>query len=188
MKSIKEYIIESLLDDEEDLVDNNDVLIRTFIEDNYKINGSYTIKNGIVDIRGKVGVKNKEIKSLTNGLFSFGVVSGYFNCSSCDSLKDLKGAPKEIGGDFYCGYCDSLKDLKGSPKRVVGAFYCDHCKSLISLEGAPKEVGLSFYCSGCDLLKNLKGAPKEIGGDFYCVECKSLKDLKDAPKNVKIIK
>ena len=122
MKSIKDYIIESLLDDEDDLVNSNDAIIKSFIETNYKIIGSYTIKDNIVDVQGSVTVKNKNIESLTNGLFSFGKVRGDFNCYYCASLKSLEGAPKEVGRNFNCDNCPSLTSLEGAPKKIGGKF------------------------------------------------------------------
>ena len=95
----------SILDNEIVLVDNHNVLIRSFIETNYDIIGSYTIKDNIVDVKGNVKFKNTLIESLTNGLFSFGIVSGNFICGFHNSLKDLKGAPEKVGSDFSCNNC-----------------------------------------------------------------------------------
>ena len=177
----------SILDNEIDLVNNNDVIIRSFIETNYLI-GSYTIQDNIVDVKGKVRVKNHKIKSLTNGLFSFGVVDGSFYCSNCNSLKTLEGAPEKVDRSFSCSNNNLLKTLKGAPKKVGGYFYCGYCNALTSLEGSPREVGENFYCDYCNSLTTLKGAPAKIGGDFYCSQCPSLTTLEGAPKNVKIIK
>ena len=160
MKNLKEYILESLLDDEEDLIDNNDALIRDFLEKNYTIYGSYIIKNNVVDAKGDVMVKNDKISSLTNGLFEFGKVDGNFNCACCNSLTSLEGAPKYVGKDFYCFFCNSLTSLEGAPKYVGKDFNCACCNSLTSLEGAPKYVGKDFYCFFCNSLTSLEGAPK----------------------------
>ena len=212
-KGLKEYIKESILDDEE--VVFNDIRIKLeiekFIEDNYKCK-QFTISNKpnkgekfIVD-GTDILVTNKSITSLTNNLFIWGKVIGNFHCSfcssltslegapeevsggfgcyGCDSLTSLEGAPKKVGSDFECASCYSLTSLKGAPKKVGGDFYCHRCDSLKSLDGAPKEVNGSFSCSQCDSLKSLKGAPKEVGGSFDCSQCNSLKTLEGAPKEV----
>ena len=194
MINLKNYIIESLFDIE-DNIDNMDESIREeikhFLKDNFKTNSTYQIskkpnKDGKFEVssNGYIEVKNEDITSLTNRLFIWTNIKGNFICSDCASLISLKGAPKEVGGIFDCGYCDSLTSLKGSPEKVGGDFDCDYCKSLISLEGAPKEVGRDFDCFNCDSLTSLEGAPKEVGGDFSCFKCKSLTSLKGAPKVV----
>lgn len=187
MKSLKECVVEGLLDKEDKVFDiEKEGIIKKFLEENYVID-SYEIKtsnNGfVVDVKGRVIVKNKYITSLTTGLFEFGEVRQDFNCSGCDSLTSLEGAPKKCGG-FYCNDCNSLTSLKGAPKKVEWSFYCSGCNSLTSLEGAPKEVGWDFNCSDCKSLKSLKGAPKKVDARFACIGCKSLKSLEGAPKKV----
>ena len=167
----------------EDAIDNNEI-IKAFIDTNYKIKGSYIINGNIVDVEGKVRVKNHKIKSLTNGLFSFGVVDGSFYCSNCNSLKTLEGAPEKVGGSFSCSGCDSLKTLEGAPEKVDGNFYCDYCISLTTLKGAPREVGKGFKCTYCESLKTLEGAPEKVDRSFSCSNNNLLKTLKGAPKKV----
>ena len=190
-KGLKEYIKESILDDE-DIVFNDDNIkleIEKFIKDNYKYM-RFTISNKpnkdgkfIVD-GNNIRVTNNNIISLINELFVWGEVGGYFDCSDCDHLTSLKGAPKEVSKGFYCNGCDSLKSLEGAPEKVGGYFNCNYCDSLTSLKGAPKEVGGDFDCSFCDSLKSLEGAPKEVGGFFDCSHCKSLKSLNYLPKHI----
>ena len=189
MKSLKEYIYEGLLDRVKNKEVNHKIFIEEFLETNYKIKGSYTIKetkNGfIVDVEGNVIVKNENIVILTNEFFEFGEVSGDFNCYYCRYLTSLKGAPKKVDGYFFCNYCSSLTSLEGAPEKVGQSFYCDNCKSLTSLEGAPKRVGRDFNCQLCDDLKSLEGAPRKVGWDFNCFNCKSLTSLKGAPEKVR---
>ena len=153
MKSLKEYIAEGLLDRVKNKEVNHEAIIKEFLKDNYKINGSYTIKGTkdgfVVDVKGYIKVINKDITSLTNGLFEFG----------------------EVSGEFLCYYCKNLTSLEGAPEKVGGTFECHNCKALTTLEGAPEKVGESFYCSECILLKTLKGAPKEVGGSFQSSNC-----------------
>ena len=124
------------------------------------------IRDNIVDVSCEVRVINNKITSLTNGLFEFGVIDEYFDCSNCENLNSLKGAPKEVKGDFYCDKCNNLKSLEGAPEKIDGYFSCRNCNNLISLEGAPKEVGGYFSCRNCPDLKSLEGAPKVIKGKF----------------------
>jgi hypothetical protein len=178
MRNLKEIIIESLLDDEDVILKNQDknikASIRKFLKDNYHGASSCKIsrkpnENGkyIVDCSKSLHVINKTITSLTNNYFEFGKINEDFGCVFCKSLKTLEGAPKEVGGIFYCMYCDSLPSLEGAPEEVKGSFDCSHCNSLTSLKGAPKKVGGNFNCSCCKFLDSLEGKPTEIGGDFY---------------------
>ena len=52
-------------------------------------------------------------------------VDCYFSCSKCPELKNLIGAPREVGGDFDCSYCPNLISLEGAPREVSRDFYCD---------------------------------------------------------------
>ena len=189
MKSLRE----SLLDD--DLIDKSDKMIKdeikSFLKANYKGVSSCKISrepnaDGKYEVSSTkdIDVISKKITSLTNGMFIWATVDGYFRVISCNSLKSLEGAPKEVGGHFYCFNCNSLTSLKGAPKKVDGGFYFDSNKSLNSLEGAPKEVGGDFYCIKCQSLKTLKGTPEKVGEDFSCINCESLKSLEGAPKEV----
>ena len=179
MKNLNRYIKESLLDDEDVLMKNTgDEVIKNeilkFLKDNYKgvckiskkpINGKY-----IVDCSRSLEVKNRNITSLTNKYFVFGVVNGYFYCFDCKSLTSLKGAPKKVGGNFNCSYCESLTSLKGAPEKVGGSFSCSYCNSLTSLKGAPKEVGGSFYCMDCKQQFNEKDVKNEskVNDEIIC--------------------
>ena len=185
MKSLRE----SLLDD--GLVEKTDKMIKdeikAFLNENY--NGSIKISQkpntgGKYEVSSTtdIEVKNTNITSLTNGMFIWIIVDGYFDCSYCKSLKSLEGAPKKVGGRFYCDNCIYLESLKDAPEEVGKDFNCSSCTSLKSLEGVPKEIGGAFYCSYCNSLTSLKGAPKEVGKDFNCSDCKSLKSLEGAPQ------
>ena len=153
MKTFKIHIKESIFDDVEDIVNNDNVLIEQFLKDNYHISGTYVVKNNTVDVRGDVNVINEKIESLTNGIFRFGTVSGNFDCADCHKLTSFEGGPEKVSKDFDCEGCNNLKSLEGAPKEVGGHFNCTYCISLTSLKGAPKEVGGCFDCSNCSILK-----------------------------------
>ena len=152
MKSLKTHVKESIFDNVEDITNSDAALIEQFLKDNYIIEGSYTIKDNVVDVKGPLEVKNEKIVSLTNGLFRFGKVGGDFDCYRCKNLTSLGGAPEEVGGVFSCAFCPNLKSLEGGPELVGDDFNCFACSSLTSLNGAPEKVGGNFDCDECDNL------------------------------------
>ena len=188
MKTLKEFLTEGILDIEDNIENlTRESLIEDFIKENYNTAVKIQIKkNGnkhIVSTKGFVEVKNNNITELTNGLFEWDEVKS-FSCRGCTSLKDLTGAPEEVGRNFNCSRCSSLESLKGAPKKVGRDFSCIECTSLKDLTGAPEEVKFDFTCMECTSLESLKGAPKKVGRDFYCSGCTSLKDLIGAPEKV----
>ena len=108
-------------------------------------------------------------------------IVGDFDCSYCEDLTSLEGAPDSVTGDFDCGYCYKLTSLEGAPDSVTGNFYCSGCTKLESLEGAPDSVTGNFYCWSCTKLESLEGAPNSVTGGFYCRYCTSLTSLEGAP-------
>ena len=183
MKPLKDKLNESLLDDEDELFDRNDkTLIELWIMENYKIYETlkiYEDKRGfVVDSDDSVEVTNKDIKSLTNGMFQWGEIIGRFNCDKCKKLTSLKGAPNECD-NFYCFECTELRTLEGAPNKCEGWFVCPKCTGLISLEGVPKKCNL-FECSNCTELRSLEGAPNECVW-FKCSGCIKLTSLKGVP-------
>ena len=174
---IKNYLNESLLDDEDVLSgpEKDNAIIENWIKENFKIKGTLKIdKDFTVDCTGDVAVKNNNITSLTNKLFRWGKVGGYFDCYGCKNLKTLEGAPEVVKVNFSCSYCDDLENLIGSPKRVGANFLGTHCKNLKSLKGSPKWIGGDFECQWCKNLKTLKEGPEFVGGDFLCWGCDDL--------------
>lgn len=87
-----------------------------------------------------VDLAHKGLENLPN--FSKVVVDGNFVCC-WNKLKNLVGAPKEVGGKFDCCW-----------------------NGITSLKGAPKKVGKSFYCLE-NKLENLKYKPQKIGEKIY---------------------
>ena len=185
MKSLKLHF-ESLLDDDDIFFDpeNDKKVIEDWINNNYKIVGDLTISDDfVVDCKGSVYVNNRNIESLTNGLFRWGNVSITFSCSGCGKLTSLEGSPEEVSKDFNCSYCTSLTSLEGCPKRVYGNFVCVYCKNLKSFKGAPKKISYSFDCTSCNNITSLEGAPEKVM-KFICNGCENLKTLEGAPKKI----
>lgn len=180
MYTLTDKLYESLLDDEDDLIEDKTALIEQFLKDNYNIDGSYTIKTGIVDAPDSViKLKNLKLKHLTNDLFKFGSVREFI-CSR-SAIITLKGAPKTVYY-FSCRLCGNLKSLEGAPEKVLGVFNCRLCERLKTLEGAPEFIDGDFNCSNCPSLISLKGAPKKLTGAFACIDCNSLKNLDYLPE------
>jgi hypothetical protein len=185
-------LYESLLDDFDTLVANTDYKkdVIQFLSDNYmgdfKISqkpnkeGFYIVTNATSK---QIKTINKQMHSLTNGLFIFGTITSDFFISRMDNLESLQGAPKKITGSFLCNDCPKLKNFIGGPKEVCRDVQCEF-SGIESLEGAPVKVGLDFDCNHCYNLTSLKGAPKTIGNCFYCYGCKNLESLEGAPKTV----
>ena len=171
MKELKSYF-EGLLDRTSVKVKNIDLIhdiIEQFLKENYDIYGAYIINKTksryIVDVKGTVRVKNKDISSLTNEYFEFGSVNREFDCTYCNSLTTLEGAPEEVGGDFACVGCSSIKTLEGAPEEVGGDFACSFCKSLKSLKGAPEKVGGEFDCRNCHVRFKIEDVTRYIKMD-----------------------
>ena len=183
---IKDYINESVWDIEDNVESDNKEFVlnevKRFIKDNYPNANPNSLtfvfdeekEKYIVSTRGGLRLST-EAKSLTNGLFEWDAVKGWFDCSKCP-ITTLEGSPKEVGGWFDCHSCQELESLKGAPEYVGGEFDCYNCTKPTSLEGAPKVVG-TFSCNGCTKLASLKGAPKEVKGDFLCRDCPKLSSL-----------
>lgn len=173
MKNLNEYLIESILDIDDNIDNVSRSLVVNFLKDNYK--GSFVISNkpnkdGKYEVSGSkdIEVINTNITSLTNASFIWAEVDGNFICNDCNSLTSLAGAPRKVGGHFCCVRCESLISLEGAPKEVE-YFTCNACKSLMSLKGSPKKVNEDFFCVECASLKSLKGAPEKVGGIFVVV-------------------
>ena len=113
--------------------------------------------------------------------FKFGEIKRTFDCSNCDTLETLEGAPLHTTR-FVCNDCPKLKTLEGAPQTVDGLFDCNHCINLESFIGAPKSVG-NFLASSTNV-KTLEGAPQRTDGFFDCSYSHSLETTKGAPQYV----
>ena len=83
MKTLREYIIEGILDIEDNIKNLSiESLIEDFIKENYRVDGKIYIKKKgdkyIVSTKGGVVVINKNITTLTNDLFEWVRLEGIF--------------------------------------------------------------------------------------------------------------
>ena len=166
MKKLKP-IIESLLDDEDDLASNDKFIIEEFLKKNYMPpkNGFVINDDNTVDVKGDLILKSKELEYLTNGFFKFNKVDGFFSIE-LSNIKSLEGGPRIVVKDVLCCWCKNLTSLEGAPEKVGKNFICAHCNKLVTLEGAPKKVGGDFDCRYCPNLTSYQYKPEEIKGNF----------------------
>ena len=145
-------LYESLLDDFNVIskaagsIDN----VKQFLKDNYKCKGNFSIskrpnKDGYYEVSADdaVTLTNLAAQSLTNNMFIFTEVKGYFVCRGALNIESLEGAPAKTGADFDCSKCSSLVSLEGAPERVMGTFRCNNCKGKFE----PNDV--KKYCKSC---------------------------------------
>ena len=146
------------------------------------ISGDYTVRaGGIVDVDGSVWIRRSKFKEIP---YRFGIVSGDFNCSSCENLLSLKGSPERVGKDFNCSCCNRLTSLQYSPREVGGEFSCSCCNGITTLQGVSEKIGGGFNCSYCLEIITLEGSPKEVGEYFNCSSCLELISLQGAPEKL----
>lgn len=122
------------IDDQIEAYDNSIIdRIEKWINENYECKGlkisDNPNKDGLYEVSAyKAEVKNKNITSLTNGLFVWKNVKNFFFCN-CLKLESLEGAAENISGNYYCVNCHSISLDNVSEKikeKVV--FNCEGCE------------------------------------------------------------
>jgi hypothetical protein len=214
-------LYESILDDIEDTIKAGDKKIeeyniREFIKKNYEIlpvtyadvSNPIEIRNSNdvceVIINGRLNLKNKSLKTLTDGTFRFKTVNGIFdisdsnietleNCpetvdsfyaTNCTKLKSLQYCPKCVDYLFEISGCTGIKNLKYMPERIGSFIDVSGC-SISNLRGLSKVeimdlAGLCLVCKNCDNLKDLSGCHKKTA-TILCSDCKNLESFKGCP-------
>lgn len=192
MKTLKDVIYESILDDY-DKLSNGIVLgdaIQDFLNTNYTSTKPFEISKKLnkdgkltVSCKGEVSVKNRQLKSLTNEFFVFKEVD-VFRCCHIP-IQTLEGAPTKCR-EFDCTGCSKLSNLNGAPKEV-GRMICSQCFGLESLEGVSRKV-MNIDLSHCTRLTSLQGLPSKIYDlDIsFCFELDK-SNLKYMPKNINVL-
>ena len=80
---------------------------------------NYSLRDNLVDVEGDVDLYGRNLEVIP---VQFGIVKGYFWCSS-NNLKSLEGCPKTVGGNFNC-FRNNLESLKYLPD-IKGELICD---------------------------------------------------------------
>ena len=131
-KSLKESLLDDFDSIERKSVRREDV--EEYLQKYYTSRKPFKIsstpnKDGYYEVStdDKVEVKNTDIPAITNGIFIFTEVGGYFSIRNCKKITTLQGAPKKTGADFICTGCESLKSFDGGPERVQGVIKVDRC-------------------------------------------------------------
>lgn len=102
------------------------------------------LENVIIHVQGDVKLK-WQVHVIPDNLripYTFGEVSGNFDCHAC-MIKDLTGCPQKVGGNFNAGW-NPILTLKGSPKWVGGNYNVQECVDLYNVSDVATHVGGEF--------------------------------------------
>lgn len=190
MKSSTTSLYESLLDDEEDLINNNSIeehLLKKWFEENVQPDtGMFgkdlviNIDNRDVTVIGNIMMGEKcDFRAPILKKFNFKKLEGSLHLFSIPKKK-IFWLPQEVTGEVYinaCGfeelpklidvnhveisYCHKLKTLKGLPDKI-DTLHISCCNKFESLEGCPKEINKSLTISYCDKLMSVDSFPKKV--------------------------
>lgn len=169
MKTLYDYINESILDDVETAINNGDIhtTVEEWLTSHYNIKGTYNInvsKNDcVVDVNGDIRMRivRDGHSALTNGMFQFDTVNGDFY-ANYQSLKNLEGSPRVVTGKFTVDNNNCEFTCEGGPDKVYSITLGNNCTSL---EGMPQEVESFIMCTNSNLT-TLKGCGKAKHYDF----------------------
>ena len=189
-------LYESLLDDEDELLDDGPLEIFEWLKDNYiwygggsqprdfkSLNFKKVGKKYIVSLStdcGHMSLTNKELKTITNGKFEFGEMF-MFKCSD-SSIESLDGAPKQAVY-FYAENC-KIKDLyldKSHTHENVKITENNHLKSVnldcncntVFADNCPQLTEIKINNLGKASLRNYNANSRGL----TVPKCKSLKTI-----------
>lgn len=185
MKTLYNYINESILADVETTINNGDIYttVEEWLTSHYNIKGTYNINitkdDCVIDVNGDIRMQvpmrgRPDHTALTNGMFRFGTVNGHFDANYQD-LKNLEGSPRVVTGKFTIDNNNCEFTCEGGPDKVYSIKLGSNC---ISLEGMPQEVESFVMCVNSKL-KTLKGCGKATSYDFS--ESPMLESLEGMP-------
>lgn len=108
--------------------------IHDLLLEHFRLSGTYTIHNGVVDVTGDVTFSNN---NLTQMPVNFGTVYGDFIIRN-SGVTTLVGSPKIVTQRFTADNCSNLTTCLGAPEHVLGSFTIYKCP-LENLQGFPTE-------------------------------------------------
>ena len=169
MKHINNAIVESLLDDTDELVSKIDShLLKDWVEKYVKCSGKVQyLKNGSVKFGGDVLIKGFDGESFPH-FFKVASVNGDFKIEKCLNLKNIEGLFIDyvtIKGEYVVANCPKLESLVGGPFAVEHNMSITSNPSLKSLEGCPVSVWRKVY-----VMKNGKKFNKEYIKSFISIK------------------
>lgn len=140
-------LIESLLDDFEDLGSSQDKeMVKQWCTDNLKGKYKVTItKDNHIKLRGDVIIKDYKDDTFP---YQISFMEGNLSIEKCPNITSLEGLFIDflsINGNLSINNCEKLVSLIGSPLTVKGSLSITGNKSLKSLEGAPELVFDNIY-------------------------------------------
>ena len=173
MITLYDYVMESILDDEDDLLNQTDnVVSKGWFDEN--ATGKFKVKiskKGITKITGDVIIKGYEGETFPD--LNIDEFNGSLTIEKCPNLVSMEGLFKQyfykIYGNLIINNCPKLTKL-ACPRTVEGNFQLVGNSSLKSLEGAPEMVTDEVY-----IMKNGKRFKEDQIkkyiphiGDFIC--------------------
>ena len=184
-------LYESLLDDEEDLVDKDtaeEYLLKKWFDENVQPATGVFGKDLIIDIdkrdvtvTGSIMMGEKcNFRAPILKKFNFKKLEGCLHLIHIPKKKTF-WLPQEVTEEVYiqgCGfeelpklnnvkhvdisYCSKLKSLKGLPDKI-DTLQIKACTKLESLKGCPSEINKSLTIDYCDKFTSLEDFPKKVG-------------------------
>lgn len=141
MKSLKNLFIESLLDDEDDIIsgaDNKllDDWLKKYASGDYKCR---FLKDGTLKITGNIFIKGFNDEKLPHNL-KISQMKGNFSIEKCPNLRNIEGVFGDgvfVEGNFTISNCNNFDSLIGCPDNIFGQISIVSNPKLKSLEGLP---------------------------------------------------
>ena len=173
MITLYDFVMESILDDEDDLMNQTDNAVSKEWFDEYAT-GDFKVKiskKGITKVTGNLIIKGYDGETFPN--INIDEFNGSLTIEKCPNLVSTEGLFKQyfhkLIGNLTINNCPKLTKLS-CPFSIEGNFYLTGNSSLKSLEGAPTMVYGEVYIMKNGKKFNEEQIKKYIEyiGDFIC--------------------